>query len=96
MRTIPYRSTVVAKLRRDPEFTQALWGEVLLALTDGDDPLAKSILRDLVIAHLGYRTLSKETGLPEKSLCRMLSDKGNPTMSNLCAILRVLRRKILQ
>jgi DNA-binding phage protein len=35
-----------------------------------------------------------ETSKPRKSLHRMLSAKGNPTMDNLTAIFNVLREKL--
>jgi DNA-binding phage protein len=40
----------------------------------------------------GEVLLAIETSKPSKSLHRMLSAKGNPTMDNLTAILTVLRK----
>jgi DNA-binding phage protein len=44
------------------------------------------MLRELVNATLGFEQLAKQTDLPSKSLHRMLSPKGNPSMDNLAAI----------
>jgi hypothetical protein len=44
------------------------------------------MLRELINATLGFEQLSKQTDLPSKSLHRMLSPKGNPSMDNLAAI----------
>jgi DNA-binding phage protein len=44
------------------------------------------MLRELVNATLGFEQLAKQTHLPSKSLHRMLSPKGNPSMDNLAAI----------
>jgi DNA-binding phage protein len=48
-------------------------------------------LRDLVNATVGFEELAKETAKPSKSLHRMLSAKGNPSMDNLAAIFAVVR-----
>ena len=57
------------------------------------DP-ARLILRDLVNATIGFEELAIATSKPSKSLHRMLSAKGNPTMDNLTAILKVLRKTL--
>jgi DNA-binding phage protein len=46
-------------------------------------------LRDIVNATVGFEQLAIETSKPSKSLHRMLSAKGNPTMDNLTAIFNV-------
>jgi DNA-binding phage protein len=51
-------------------------------------------LRDLVNATVGFEELAAETAKPAKSLHRMLSKQGNPTMDNLAAILSAVRRKL--
>ena len=56
--------------------------------------MARLILRDLVNATVGFEKLTAITGKPSKSLHRMLSKIGNPTIDNLAAILDVLRRKL--
>ena len=52
-----------------------------------DEPeTARVILRDLVNATVGFEKLAKLTDTPSKSLHRMLSPRGNPSMDNLAAI----------
>ena len=51
------------------------------------------ILRDLVNATLGFEQLAKPTDVPSKSLHRMLSPKGNPSMDNLAAILSAVSKQ---
>ncbi|MNY68711.1 hypothetical protein D3C86_2065180 [compost metagenome] len=53
--------------------------------------MARIILRDLVNATVGFEALAIETSKPSKSLHRMLSAKGNPSMDNLAAIFAVIR-----
>jgi DNA-binding phage protein len=43
---------------------------------------------------VGFEALAAETAKPAKSLHRMLSKQGNPTMDNLAAILRVVRKRL--
>jgi DNA-binding phage protein len=43
---------------------------------------------------LGFEQLAKLTDTPSKSLHRMLSPKGNPSMDNLAAIFGALRKRL--
>ncbi|MNF06422.1 hypothetical protein D3C80_2063650 [compost metagenome] len=52
------------------------------------------ILRDLVNATVGFEGLAAETAKPSKSLHRMLSPSGNPSMDNLAAIFDAIRRNL--
>jgi DNA-binding phage protein len=58
---------------------------------NGEPEVARLILRDLVNATMGFEALAAATGKPAKSLHRMLSKHGNPTMDNLAAVLGVVR-----
>ena len=50
--------------------------------------------RDLVSATMGFERLADETKKPSKSLHRMLSARGNPSMNNLTQIFAALRHKL--
>ncbi len=56
--------------------------------------MARLVLRDLINATVGFEELAVEIAKPSKSLHRMLSAKGNPTMDNLTIIFKVLRQKL--
>ncbi|VEP11998.1 conserved hypothetical protein [Hyella patelloides LEGE 07179] len=86
--------TVNERLKKDPEFAKALLDEAASLLLNGEPETARLILRDLVNATIGFEQLAQQTSLPSKSLHRMLSAKGNPTMNNLTAIFDVLRQKL--
>jgi DNA-binding phage protein len=60
----------------------------------GERETARLILRDLVNATLGFERLAKVTAMPSKSLHRMLSPKGNPSMDNLAAIFDAVRKRL--
>ena len=92
--TKDYKETVNERLHRDSEFAVALLDEAMTLFLNGEPDVARLILRDLVNATVGFETLASETTKPSKSLHRMLSAKGNPTMDNLTTILKVLRQKL--
>ena len=89
--TRDFKETVAARVQSDPAFAQALLDEAITLFIDGEPDTAKLILRDLVNATVGFESLAEEIHKPAKSLHRMLSASGNPTMSNISAIFGALR-----
>ncbi|MCE2719525.1 MAG: DNA-binding protein [Dolichospermum sp.] len=92
--TRDFKETVNARVQRDSEFAIALLNEAISLFLNGEPETARLILRDIVNATVGFEQLAIETSKPSKSLHRMLSAKGNPTMDNLTAIFNVLRKKL--
>jgi DNA-binding phage protein len=92
--TRDFKATVVAQVESDPAFAKALLDEATALLISGEADTARVILRDLVNATLGFEQLATLTGVPSKSLHRMLSPKGNPSMNNLAAIVGAVSSKI--
>ena len=92
--TRDFKETVNKRAQNDPEFAAALLDEAVALFLNGEPETARLILRDLVNATIGFEKLADETSKPSKSLHRMLSAKGNPTMDNLNAIFNVLREKL--
>src|SRR5271169_2488083 len=90
--TRDFKKTVVARVERDPAFAKALLDEAATLFLSGEPKTARLILRDLVNATLGFEQLAKLTTMPSKSLQRMLSPKGNPSMDNLAAIFDAVRK----
>ncbi|WP_204152568.1 transcriptional regulator [Leptolyngbya sp. CCY15150] len=88
------RETVHARLQYDSEFAIALLDEAVYLFLNGEPETARLILRDLVNATVGFEHLATATSKPSKSLHRMLSAKGNPTMDNLTTIFNVLRQEL--
>jgi len=60
-------------------------------LLDGEVEVAKALLRDYVIARMGYGGLGTLTGKTPQSLARMLGRTGNPQARNLFDVIRVLQ-----
>lgn len=87
-----FKQTVVELVERDPQFATALLDEAATLFLSGEPETARLILRDLVNATIGFEQLAEMTAKPSKSLHRMLSPKGNPSMDNLAAIFSAVRQ----
>jgi DNA-binding phage protein len=85
------KQTIVARASADPLYAQALLQEAATLFLNGEADIAKMILRDLVNATVGFEQLALQLAKPPKSVHRMLSQSGNPTMSNLAAIFQSLK-----
>jgi DNA-binding phage protein len=92
--THDFRQTVADRVERDPAFAKALFDEAATLFLNGEPDTARLILRDLVNATVGFETLAQITDRPSKSLHRMLSSNGNPSMDNLAAIFGALRGRL--
>jgi DNA-binding phage protein len=92
--TRDFKQTVVERVQRDAEFARAMLDEAAMLFLNGEPDTARLILRDLVNATVGFEELAAVTAKPSKSLHRMLSPRGNPSMDNLAAIFGAVRRKL--
>lgn len=92
--TQDFKQTVVRRVQREPAFAKAMLDEAATLFLNGEPYTARLMLRDLVNATLGFETLAVQTAIPAKSLHRMLSKQGNPTMDNLAAIFAALRKQL--
>jgi DNA-binding phage protein len=72
-----------------------LLDEATSLLLNGE-PQARLLMRDLTHGLVGFERLAKATGTPSKSLHRMLSRNGNPSMNALSGILQELARAALR
>lgn len=92
--TRDFKETVVERVAREPAFAKALLDEAATLFLNGEPVTARLILRDLVNATVGFEALAAITDKPSKSLHRMLSSRGNPSMDNLAAIFGAVRRQL--
>lgn len=90
--TRDFRETVKARAEADPAFRAALFTEAVELMFEGDLATGKSVLRDYIKATIGFEGLAEKTGTPSKSLMRMFSRTGNPSASNLFAVLHHLQQ----
>ncbi len=89
--TREFKETVKTRADGDVAFRAALLGEVVELFLSGDVATGKSVLRDYINATIGFAALAEATGMPAKSLMRMVGATGNPRADNLFAILGVLQ-----
>ena len=92
--TRDFKQTVKDRAISDPAFAKAMLDEAATAFLNGEPQVARLILRDLVNASVGFETLAAQTDRPSKSLHRMLSENGNPSMDNLAAIFGVVGKRL--
>ena len=90
--TRDFKETIKASAERDAEFRAALLSEVVDLFLAGDVATCKAVLRDYINATIGFAALADATGLPAKSLMRMVSGSGNPRADNLFAVLSALQQ----
>ena len=90
--TREFRETVQARAQSDVRFRRAMLTEAINELLAGELETGKALLRDYVNATLGFDCLQEQTGLPSKSLQRMLGPRGNPTAESLFAIIKAVQQ----
>lgn len=90
--TRDFKQTVIERVQKDPNFAKALLDEAATLFLNGEPEVARLILRDLVNATVGFEDLASQTSKPSKSLHRMLSKSGNPTMDSLALIFGTMKK----
>ena len=90
--TRDFKETVLARLKADPKYRDALLKEGIETLLAGNVDTGKAILRDYIKATVGFEQLGAETGASPKSLIRMFGPTGNPQARNLFSVISHLQR----
>jgi probable addiction module antidote protein len=84
---VSHDEAMVRRLRKDPEFAADY---LKAALEDSDEPRVLLVaLRHLAQAH-GIAKVAKAARIERESLYRALSEKGNPRLSTLVAVIKVI------
>jgi len=89
--TREFKETVKARAEKDPAFRAALLTQAVELMLEGDVDTGKAVLRDYINATVGFEALADDVGKPSKSLMRMFGPKGNPSASNLFAVISRLQ-----
>ena len=90
--TVDSAATVQARIKTDPAFAEALLREATDMFLNGEAEAARLLLRDVVNATVGFEQIAAATHRPSKSVHRMLSARGNPTMESLSAVFAAIRK----
>lgn len=92
--TRDYKQTIRERAEKDPNFATALMNEAVSCCLNNEPETARLMLRELVNSTIGFELLAEKLDKSSKSVHRMLSLKGNPTMDNLTSIFSVLQDKL--
>lgn len=92
--TRDYKQTIIERAKADPEFSSALFDEAISLFLHGEVESSRLIMRDLVNATVGFEALAQSMNKSSKSLHRMLSSRGNPTMDNLAEVIVALQTSL--
>ena len=92
--TRDYKETIKERAEKDPRFAASLMKEAMAAFLGGEPETTRVILRELVNSTIGFEFLAEQLDMSSKSIHRMLSPHGNPTMDNLTHILVALQKKL--
>jgi DNA-binding phage protein len=92
--TRDFKNTVVERLKNDPAFAKGLLEEAATLFINGEPETARALLRNLINASIGFEKISQDVKKDSKSLQRMLSAKGNPSMNNLADIFRAIQTNL--
>lgn len=85
MKTVSYKHDLLARLA-NPDYAA---GYLTQCLEQGESEFLLA-LRDVVEAHGGVAEIAKVSRLNRENLYRVLSKRGNPTLSSLNSILEAL------
>jgi probable addiction module antidote protein len=90
--SISHDKAIVEELRRDADFAVEY---LKAALEDSDEPkVLLVVLRQLAEARGGVAKIAKKAGVKRESLYRALSERGNPRLSTLTAVMKAVGLKL--
>ena len=90
--TRDFKETIKERAQNDPAFRVGLLTEAVECLLNGEEDVAKTLLRDYVNATIGFQELGTLIDKKPQSLMRMLSEKGNPSLGNISRLMASLRQ----
>lgn len=90
--TVDSSGTIQNRIKADPAFAEALLREAMDMFLNGEAEASRLLLRDVVNATVGFEQIAIATNRPSKSVHRMLSARGNPTMESLSAVFAAIRK----
>jgi probable addiction module antidote protein len=85
--SVSHDKVMVRWIKKDPEFAA---GYLKAALEDSDEPRVWLIALRHVAQAYGIAKVAKAAGIERESLYRALSEKGNPRLSTLMAVTKVM------
>lgn len=90
MPTRPVSELFLDRAESSPEFRAELIAGAFNLIAEGDVRTAKKILRKYILTTMSFEDLAKALDKKPSSIKRMLSEKGNPTITNMAALIASL------
>jgi DNA-binding phage protein len=90
--TVDSSITLQARIKADHTFAEALLREATDLFLNGETEASRLLLRDVVNATVGFEQIAMATNRPSKSIHRMLSARGNPTMDSLSVVFSAISK----
>ncbi|MDP1593047.1 MAG: transcriptional regulator [Gallionella sp.] len=90
--TVDSSTTLQTRIKADSAFAEALLREATDMFLNGEAEASRLLLRDVVNATVGFEQIALATNRPSKSVHRMLSARGNPTMESLSVVFSAIRK----
>jgi DNA-binding phage protein len=91
--TRDFKKTILERAQKSPAFRNGLLEHAINEFLLGNVEVGKELMRDYINATIAFPRLALKLHKSDKSLQRMLGPRGNPTMSNFCAILKAVQQK---
>ena len=91
--TRDFRVTIIRRAQRDAGFRVSLLREAMECILGGELEVGKALMRSYIKATGGFDALGAEINKPPKSVARMFSTSGNPTLANLSLILACMQKR---
>ncbi|MDC8014467.1 addiction module antidote protein [Tahibacter soli] len=91
---VSHEASIVERLKRDPEFAVEYLKVALDEASDEDGRhVLLAVLRRIAQAQ-GVANVARAAGIKRESLSRALSEKGNPRLDTLCAVVGAMGFKL--
>lgn len=92
---VSHRDAMIVMLRADKAFAAEYLRQALEDMNNPDERrLGLMALRHVAEAYGGMAHVAREAGISREALYRSLSDKGNPTLKTLLAVLHAVDMRL--
>lgn len=91
--TRDFKKSVLERAQKDSAFKNGLLEQAVNEFLSGNVEVGKELMRDYINATIAFSRLAHKLHKSDKSLQRMFGPRGNPTIHNFCAILKVVQKR---
>ena len=84
------KKAIQQRIAAKPIVVRTLIQDAFQCFVDGDIEASKEIIRECVVGTVGWKSVAETAGINEKSIIRMFSKTGNPSITNYSAVMCAL------